>query len=460
MANTVDSAGSSPRYEGKCSSSSDVKRGSPVDYSQCVAVAEALKRGRGERLPGFSVSQQGKVREVEHKLDQIREQYRKYIVDPSSSENRSEVRRLHGELLEILKTKEFNFLDSDIPRGEPSYDYPSEESFRIYEEQVLNTVYNRVSYKNEVHANIKACRPLLSQELGIPTDAPFRVRFLSGETHNRGKKTVIIEFKVGVEIRKIMYKPRDARVDKAVIDSFHKINNLQDEQKSSSMLLPEYHIVNLPEDQASVWEYIPGKNLGRKGKPPEYAGNVVNELGDEQLSKKLVRLDDVLGSMNISDIHGENVIMREDNKVVTDIVPVDLENVYISPKRKISTNLHAEQVRTKPEIQKVWKPLTEQEQEVTAEFREVSKKLLIRYIPAGTTTLAGLVTSIEQADEFIAFMKRAFLEDDIESTIDFNQLKECFIADMLQEDVPFFTERGGIVYYGLPEREIPIGKRR
>ncbi|MGE0198604.1 MAG: hypothetical protein AB7N99_01155 [Simkaniaceae bacterium] len=459
MADKVNPASSPSRYEKQEGTPKDLKRADSIDYQQCMAIAETLKKERELKLSCFSDEQIIKVKEIECKLIQIKEQYRRYIADPSFSENRSEVRRLHGELLKILQAREVNFLKSDIPRGEPSYDYPSEESFRIYEEQVLNTVYNRLLYKNEIHANIKANRLLLLQELGVPIEAPFRVQFLSGETHNGGKKTVIIQYKVEEEIRRFMYKPRDASVDKAVIESFHKINHLPKEQKSSSVLLPEYRIVNLPGGQASVWDYIPGKNLGREAKPPEYAGNVVGSLGDEQLSKKLVRLDDVLGSMNISDIHGENVIMKEVDKTIIDIVPVDLENVYVSSK-KVSTKLHAAQIRAELEAQKRWEPLTEEEQNVTAEFREESKNLLVRYIPAGTTTLAGLVTSIEQADEFVAFMMRAFQEDDIELTSEFKELKECFIVDMLQEDVPFFTERGGVIYYGMPERGVPIGKRR
>lgn len=84
---------------------------------------------------------------------------------------------------------------------------------------------------------------------------------------------------------------------------------------------------------------------------------------------------------------------------------------------------------------------------------------MVRYIPLGTTALAGLITSIETADNFIDMLLKSLQQDAIEFTGNKEMLKEQFLSDLLQGDVPFFTEITQIVYYGIPERGVKIGKR-
>ncbi len=38
-------------------------------------------------------------------------------------------------------------------------------------------------------------------------------------------------------------------------------------------------------------------------------------------------------------------------------------------------------------------------------------------------------------------------------------IKEQYSFDLLQGDIPFFTEINDVLYYGTPERGIKIGKR-
>ncbi len=143
-----------------------------------------------------------------------------------------------------------------------------------------------------------------------------------------------------------------------------RLNKLPEEQKSSNFFLPEYNIVNFSNHNASVWEYIPGQNLARKNSPPETPGSFIKEHGHEELKMKLVRLDDVLGLMNICDIHGENVIMKTgDGDKIVDIVPVDLENVYTNPKGRTPTSLSANSIRQDLIERELYNFLTPQEKE-------------------------------------------------------------------------------------------------
>jgi len=54
---------------------------------------------------------------------------------------------------------------------------------------------------------------------------------------------------------------------------------------------------------------------------------------------------------------------------------------------------------------------------------------------------------------------KSLQQDAIEFTGNKEMLKEQFLSDLLQGDVPFFTEITQIVYYGIPERGVKIGKR-
>lgn len=346
MSDRIEPTGPPREYSKSEASTPSQKSIDPLIYKQCVSVADKLSAAREEKILTFDPHQQKYVSKVQKQIDLMRSLYNEHVENPSI-EKKESIQNAYTELLKILREKESNLQENEIPVGEPSYDSPSIAEFRIFEERILNTVINRFAYKNEILETVATNRQFLFQEFGIPLDVQIGIRFLPGETHNGGRKTVLIGYKdESNQMQIFVYKPRDARVDKAVIDTFHNINNLPSHQKSSQVLLPEYKIINFPGDNASIWEYIPGDNLTRKNKPPEPAGSFIAEHGNEELKIKLVRLDDILSLMNISDIHGENVIIKKDViGNIVDIVPVDLENVYIDPNRKISTRLFAGSIR-------------------------------------------------------------------------------------------------------------------
>lgn len=460
MSDSIEPTGLSPEYSKSEANTPSQKSIEPLIYEQSISVADKLKEAREKKILTFAPDQKNYVLEVQEQINFMRSLYEEYVKNPAI-EKREGIQNAYIKLLTTLEKKESNLQKNDIPVGEPSYDPPSMRKFRIFEEHISNTVINRFAYKNEILNTIATNRQFLLDKFDIPLEVELGIKFLTGETHNGGRKTVLIGYLDKLnKMRMFVYKPRDAKVDKAVIDTFHNINNLPSEQKSSQALLPNYKIINFPGDNASIWEYIPGDNLARKNKLPESAGSFIAKHGNEDLKIKLVRLDDILSLMNISDIHGENVIIKKDNsKNIIDIVPVDLENVYINPTNKKYTGLVASDIRQKLIENGKWKPLSSQEEGHIHSFMQNSKNLLVRYIPLGTTALAGLITSIETADNFIYMLLNSLTQDRIEFTGNKETLKEQFLFDLLQGDVPFFTEINHIIYYGIPNRNIEIGKR-
>ena len=127
---------------------------------------------------------------------------------------------------------------------------------------------------------------------------------LCPETHNYGRLPAFIKCSInGKTLFKLVYKPRNALIDKAVIETFKKINMLNDEQKSSKTIpLPEYKIVSL--DNCSLWEYIDGKDIKKEKSAGVYIHNKFSNrpIKLENAQKVLNRLDAVLTRMQISDL--------------------------------------------------------------------------------------------------------------------------------------------------------------
>jgi hypothetical protein len=423
----------------------------------CMEVADNLSQSRKSKLSGFSGKQQETIQAIENAIKSVREAYSKYVEDPNG-DNKYQVTQAHKNLISLIE-KEKCLGKEEIPRSSPPFQEQSLQQLRVWEEIILNKVYNRFQYENEVLENVNKDRDLLFKEFNVPIDAEIKVLILPGETHNGGKKACLIGYKQDGKIIKFVYKPRDSRVDQEILSTFQKINSLQQEEKSQPYLLPEYKIVNLSDNKASIWEYIPGPNLGKKGGAPTPAGKDKRITSNENLKKQLLRLDDVLSKMNVSDLHGENVILKKnEEEVITEVVPVDLENVYIQPNRKIPTNLRTGEIREN--LKEEWKELTGAENALIKEFINKSSGLLVRYIPIGTTQLIGLIATIDNADAFANLLKNGLKQDGIQFTSDESTIKKKLLEDLLQEDVPFFTEIKGIVYYGTPDRNLVIGERK
>ncbi|MBS0649462.1 MAG: DUF4135 domain-containing protein [Verrucomicrobia bacterium] len=442
----------------------------PASRNILIEKALAISRAqRNTKLQQLTQEQKKIVEFLQIELEKIEEKFQelKRKIEAGNASSTAEVKSLNEEILTLSRTlpdkvmAKMNISRSDLPFQDPNLEPPFNFTFEVYSESWLNAIVNRTFYINEINLNVQNNRDFLFEKFNIPLEAPVGNFFPEGETHNGGKKTVLIGFKTANGIKKLVYKPRDARVDKAIVELFVRLNGLDEKERSSKLPLPEYKITNWKNNQASIWEFIPGPNLGRKGKIPQKASSFVESQNNDELKIKLVRLDDILKLLHVSDLHGENVIMKKEGEKYLDIVPIDLENVFIKPNRDIPTKLGGQEIRIELERNGLYKGLTQAEKKLTEELKQEMSKFSVRYLPLGTTDFGKLTGDLNNIDLLYNNLERACSADGIE--LDKGQIeiiKGAFILDILNNDIPFFTEKEGNLYYGLPEKNMVIGRRR
>lgn len=269
------------------------------------------------------------------------------------------------------------------------------------------------------------------------------------ETHNYGRLPAFIKCSInGKTLFKLVYKPRNALIDKAVIETFKKINMLNDEQKSSKTIpLPEYKIVSL--DNCSLWEYIDGKDIEKEKSAGVYIYNKFSNRPSklENAQKVLNRLDAVLTRMQISDLHKENVKIKhlKSSQQIVDIIPIDLENRQRNKPTQLGGN-----------PKKV--TLTDAEKNlIDNTFVDQLPNIPFRYLPVSTHIMANFIQNYDMHENLKQSLLKGFLDDKILVKMGPSELEENILVNMLNNDVPYFTEYQGVVYYGLPDKGRVIG---
>jgi len=304
---------------------------------------------------------------------------------------------------------------------------------------------NRLAYVEDVKQfveqnKIKILKEFYLQylDLGIdPETITFNVELVEGETHNHGKIPAFIHFSMnGNQLFKIVYKPRSAAIDAAVIETFQQINEIDKDHKSFDTFLPEYKILNF--DDRSIWEYIEGDDIKLERSVGDFIRRKPNNSRWQTARLTLNRMDAILTRMGISDLHKENIKVR--NKAGEDVkfFPIDLENRHIGAPTQLGGL--PKEVNLTPEenalIQNVFEPLV-----ANAPFR---------YIPLGTQLMAGLIGDFKLNDALFRRLMNQFQLDHYLVEIEPNQLKRLLLRSAINHDVPYFSERGGVLYYGLP----------
>lgn len=269
------------------------------------------------------------------------------------------------------------------------------------------------------------------------------------ETHNGGKSVVFVELRlVGEFLGKFVYKPRSSAIDKKVIDLFREIN--QSENSSEEESLPVYKIIDLGL-HSSACEYIKGAHIPGSLSVKEFISQKhFKEASPQQrrlLRKKLDRIDAILSKIHVSDLHGENVIIRGLDGDNPEIVPVDLENIQPGFPTRLRGN-----------PKKV--TLTENEERLIREFNQDVNETPHRFILLGTMELICWVNystdSADIANRTIEILERSGFELTIRS----QELEDKFLLDLLNNDVPYFTRYRNKIYYGLDIDEAAvIGKK-
>ncbi|MBS0615128.1 MAG: DUF4135 domain-containing protein [Verrucomicrobia bacterium] len=340
----------------------------------------------------------------------------------------------------------------------------------LAKEKILNLSFNYHRSHQEVENFINKHKEKIVEEFYLKSKLAsldkftFTIAYINGETHNFGRKVAQVVFSLsGQKAFTVMYKPREAGLDRALQDLFQKIE------------LPHYKILSFPEDNKSVWQYISGKKmiLGKEDpQPKSRLGAICPEAFLQNIlmdSKKrlsllgdLQRLNRILLSLNISDLHGENVIMGDDEK----IYPIDLEVMDdrqptmlmiddYGSSNIVSLRASAEQQLTKPEKKAIeeWKIRNNPSKRFSLRCVLVSTQnlFLIRYqsnIFTASQNMANLIHS--------GLSSRGYNCSAAQKRMINNQA----LIDILNGDVPFFTELNGTIYYGYQNSELEIATKK
>lgn len=317
----------------------------------------------------------------------------------------------------------------------------SEQEIQAGLERSINSVCNKVTYINGLGEKVQSGLAGIFTEFNLnPPDkkaidsVTFTIKLLGGDSHNKGKVPVLIEFfQKGELFGKIVYKPRKAETDRAVIDLYQLMN-----EQHTGIELPVYKITVFGE--GTLWQFVEGELVKEDAHKKANHNNRAN----------LERLEQVTAAIGISDLHGENVILHQNR-----FIPIDLESY--APESE--TGLYGG-ARDKPAN----KPLSESEQLAVENFNKRQAERESRLVPVLTGVLEGLMNGnkVEQAVETI---KSALTDQGFSVSQNIKQrLMPLITEDFQNMDIPMFTQKGGAVFFvgdhsGLPIAVMPVRRK-
>lgn len=322
----------------------------------------------------------------------------------------------------------------------------------------LDQLYNRAEIwrlvQQEQHRILDQFYRSMSQD-----EVKIDVQFKDQETHHQGKCPALVKFesKTSGETCKVIYKPRDALIDRDVLCLFRDMGPLHVYESVSPVVLPHYDILCL--NQCSFWQYIEGIDTvwrigaqrGRRiesYKPSDFVENssAVEDEHRKQLRVQLLAIEGVAAAIHLHDLHGENVLLTEEQS----IVPIDFE--CIGPGQLTSLFSPPVPVKTVELSQ-------EQRNRIDA-FQKDALHRTTRLVCMPTKLLAPLCTG---SDPHVFAMK---VIPNIAENLkrfgyhltDLENLRLGLYRDLLHGDVPYLSAQEGIVYIGLPEEGLKIGR--
>jgi hypothetical protein len=341
------------------------------------------------------------------------------------------------------------------------FDEEDPKSVEFSHKANLNKIKNILSYINETTDFVKKnkediIKNFYDKAIDIK-EVTFKFKSFSGETHNKGKNPFLITFSVGElesksEFLKVVYKPRNALIDIAVLELLSEIN-----KEKGELIFPEYKIISY-EENGSFWEFINGDTL------KETKGFALQENANEEFKIKLLKtityLDDVFIKINLMDMNEENIIISDKTP---NIYPIDLEafdkNQTLSEFDHIITKIKNEVPEHELIIDNIKKHSDKKEiKELISEFNIKKEKIVKRFVPISTALIESVLFSLGGPLELSLIIKTELKKQNFNLLVDLTDLENFLSEDREQGDVPYFTLVEDIVYYGFPESKRPIAK--
>jgi hypothetical protein len=328
---------------------------------------------------------------------------------------------------------------------------PSEFDVRVMLEISIQSFVNRVVFINDVRQLIdmniemiiaEFC-PKVSRSIN-PNQLTFQIKTFNAIPCNYGKIPLFITFlKEGTPLFKIVYKPRNAAIDKAVIDTLAEINRLPSNKKSSQLRLPVYKIIN--SNDYCLEEFVEGEHIKSKETIGTYLRAHLKGSRLARANERIARLYLFLFTMGIADLHNENIQVKNLNDPEKDLefFPIDLD---------IRTSFVPTLIK---ETDKAI--LTAAENRVIDEFYMPKARLAtMRFLPMFHVLrgIGNYQACPEIAKEFIEFLTA----EDIEVTMTLQNMEHHLLINLLNHDVPHFIIYLGNLYYEIVGEEHLIGK--
>lgn len=365
---------------------------------------------------------------------------------------------LVAKLLEVCS--DLKLAKSDFSCFYRAIDTQEEHVFLLKEmlyEQILNKCINRRLFLARVKNDIKKYKQHIIKEFykkEMDTKQLEEISFepvvSPSETHNRGEVATKIEFfQKNQLLFAVYYKPRDAKIDIAVIDFFRAVNRIPDDPKSTKVKLPEYHIVSFANNSEnfSVWEYIDGKSY--EGKANVVISNLkaeqkINSHQEKILQDKLRRLESLCQPIALSDLHSENVLFKNISSENPEIIPIDLESIQ----EDAGTGLYQGQA---PAI-----PLTQQEAELVAKFRSTLYSTPFRLVPLATGVLEGSLLEPTSFEKLVEDFIQNLENQGYKVLVSKKELYHLLLDDFLNNDIPYLVSFENSIFYGPLKNKMMI----
>lgn len=335
--------------------------------------------------------------------------------------------------------------------------HKQELSLKFMEEQLINRCLNQICFLNGIQTIVEEKKAEIIGTFypGDPDgldlkQVSFKLFPHGSETHNRGKVPVKIVFALGeVELFSVFFKPRDAQVDANVIQTFHDLNALSLEEKSSNIDLPTYTIINMVYGNQclSFWEFIEGKHLHGHSADEAIQGLPSSPEEKKSLYNQLLRLQSVCKFLNISDLHLENLIFTHLGEGNAQVIPIDLESIQPGN----ATGLFA--------VEPEFSPFTETEIALLEKGKASIGEVPVRFVPIPTSHFLAGLTRYDSFISMARFVSQSIQRKNYIFCIQQAELEWLVLNDFLHNDVPYLTEYQSQIYYGPIDEGNVIARR-
>lgn len=356
----------------------------------------------------------------------------------------------------------------DLPEGS----WFSKDELSYLRNRLTNSLKNISNFSINTYNSIMSDRIQIIKTFkpNMPIDNLDRIKvdlsIIGDDLHNQGKIPMLVKLTLdGDEFLRVVYKPRNAETDKSIIELFKDLNKLE----TTNTKLPTCEILDLGDNKGTIWEFVEGYQFSNGCHNKEAntlqeliglkkddisilgleAANLINKIQDDTMKLKfqnnLERLQNVCKKIGVTDLHFENFILKNDMMLVL----IDLE--VIDPRMKQQTGLYPRDKEPKLTL------LSEKEEELITKFNQDQKNKTCRITLVDTKVFKDNIHYLTRI-KLIAQEISTLLIKNLNCEILQLNLENFVLQDGKNGDIPIFTLKDEVIYYGYPEQGNKIAR--